>query len=140
MRPDRARPFFLFGLVVLDCLIVAGYRAVGANHSKRQVVPTPPKAGEVRANSKDGLKYVWIPPGTFMMGCSPGDSECDSLEKPSHQVSITKGFWFGQTPVTVEAYKRFASATGQQMPSAPSFNTNWTDDNMPIVNVSWDDS
>ena len=99
-----------------------------------------PSRGTVRQNSKDGLKYVWIPAGTFQMGCSPGDSECFDREKPSHQVSITKGFWIGQTPVTVEAYKRFASATGQQMPSAPSFNSNWTNDNMPIVNVSWNDS
>jgi hypothetical protein len=36
----------------------------------------------VRQNPHDGLKYVWIPPGTFMMGCSAGDSECDADEKP----------------------------------------------------------
>ena len=28
------------------------------------------KAGTVQENPKDGLKYVWIPPGKFMMGCS----------------------------------------------------------------------
>jgi len=99
-----------------------------------------PKPGEVRENPKDGVKYVWIPPGTYTMGCSPGDSECDDSEKPPHRVSITKGFWIGQTPVTVGAYKRFASATVQQMPSAPNFNSNWTNDNMPIVDVSWNDS
>ncbi len=38
--------------------------------------PTAPAAGTVRENAKDGLKYVWIPPGKFMMGCSPGDQEC----------------------------------------------------------------
>jgi formylglycine-generating enzyme required for sulfatase activity len=40
------------------------------------------------------------------MGCSPGDSECSDDEKPAHQVTITKGFWLGQTPVTQEAYQR----------------------------------
>lgn len=40
------------------------------------------KKGEVRANSNDGLNYVWIPPGTFMMGCSPGDKECYDFETP----------------------------------------------------------
>ena len=78
-----------------------------------------PGARTVRENPKDGLKYVWIPPGTFMMGCSPGDSECDNDEKPAHQVTITKGFWMGQTVVTVGAYKRFAGATGRQMPPEP---------------------
>ena len=47
-----------------------------------------------------------------MMGCSPGDTECGDDEKPPHQVTITKGFWLGQTEVTVGAYKRFAAATG----------------------------
>jgi len=38
--------------------------------------PTPaPRPREVRENQKDGLKYVWIPPGTFTMGCSRGDSD-----------------------------------------------------------------
>jgi formylglycine-generating enzyme required for sulfatase activity len=75
-----------------------------------------------------------------MMGCSPGDSECFDHEKPSHQVTISKGFWMGQTEVTVAAYQRFASATGRQMPPAPDFNTGWTNQNMPIVNVNWNDA
>jgi formylglycine-generating enzyme required for sulfatase activity len=104
-----------------------------------------PAAGTVRENPKDGLKYVRIPPGTFMMGCSPGDSECDDNEKPPHPVSITKGFWLGQTEVTVSAYKRFAAATGRQMPPEPNIggralNPGWGDEAMPIVNVTWDDA
>jgi formylglycine-generating enzyme required for sulfatase activity len=91
-------------------------------------------------NPKDGLKYVRIPPGTFMMGCSPGDNECDDREKPAHQVTISRGFWIGQTPVTVVAYKRFAVATGRQMPGAPYFNDGWTNENMPIVEVDWNDA
>ena len=75
----------------------------------------------VRENPKDGLKYVWIPPGTFMMGCSPGDNECQRDEKPPHQVTITKGFWMGQTEVTVAAYRRFAGSTGAQMPPRTGF-------------------
>jgi formylglycine-generating enzyme required for sulfatase activity len=97
-------------------------------------------AGSVRENSKDGLKYVWIPAGTFIMGCSPGDAACDRDEKPSHAVAITKGFWIGQTPVTVGAYKRFVGDTGLHMPPAPDFNIGWANENMPIVNVSWDDA
>jgi formylglycine-generating enzyme required for sulfatase activity/DNA-directed RNA polymerase subunit RPC12/RpoP len=101
--------------------------------------------GEVRVNSKDGLKYVWIPPGTFMMGCSPGDTECVKDEKPLHRVTITKGFWMGQTEVTVGAYKRFAGATGRQMPPEPDYdgrplNSGWGDEAMPIVDVTWDDA
>ncbi|MGB9485980.1 MAG: SUMF1/EgtB/PvdO family nonheme iron enzyme, partial [Terriglobia bacterium] len=102
-----------------------------------ELVPTP---GAARVNPKDGLKYVWIRPGTFMMGCSPGDNECGADEKPPHQVTITKGFWLGQTEVTVGAYKRFAAATGREMPNAPYFNSGWANDTMPIVMVNWNDA
>ena len=101
--------------------------------------------GEVKVNPNDGLKYVWLPPGTFMMGCSPGDSECRDDEKPPHEVSITKGLWMGQTEATVGAYKRFALAIGRGMPPEPTFlgqslNPGWGDESMPIVDVTWDDA
>lgn len=99
-----------------------------------------PMPGTIKVNPKGGLKYVWIPPGTFAMGCSPGDSECSNAEKPSHPVTLTKGFWIGQTPVTVAAYRRYVGTTGKAMPTAPDFNSGWSDEEMPIVNVSWDDS
>ena len=99
-----------------------------------------PTAGSVRENPRDGLKYVWMPPGTFMMGCSPGDNECGVDEKPSHQVTISKGFWIGQTEVTVGTYKRFAAATRRQMPHDLKFNRRWANDGMPIMNVSWNDA
>jgi hypothetical protein len=37
--------------------------------------PTPVGTATTEVNPKDGLTYVWIPPGKFMMGCSPGDSK-----------------------------------------------------------------
>ena len=110
-----------------------------------------PPAGEnpaprtVKTSPKDGLKYVWIPAGTFMMGCSPGDSQCAAGERPAHQVTITKGFWMGQTDVTVAAYKRFVAVTGKRMPTEPNYsgrplNPGWSSDAMPIVNVTWYDA
>lgn len=104
-----------------------------------------PKKGEVRVNPKDGLKYVWIAPGTFTMGCSPGDNECFEFEKPPHPISISDGFWLGQTEVTVGAFKRFVQALGGQMPPEPQIdgrplNPGWGDDSMPMVDVSWPDA
>jgi formylglycine-generating enzyme required for sulfatase activity len=101
--------------------------------------------GEVRVNPNDGLKYVWIPAGSFMMGCSAGDTKCLDNEKPAHQVTLTKGLWLGQTEVTVGAYKRFAVATGHHMPpndnlNGGPLNAGWGDEAQPIVNVSWDDA
>jgi formylglycine-generating enzyme required for sulfatase activity len=87
-------------------------------------------AGTTKVNPKDGLKYVWIPAGTFTMGCSPGDSECFDSEEPAHEVTITKGFWLGQTPVTQAAYRR---VTG----SNPS---NFYGDDLPVEKVTWDEA
>jgi formylglycine-generating enzyme required for sulfatase activity len=60
-------------------------------------------------------------------------------------VTITKGFWIGQTEVTVGGYKRYSASTGQPMPPKPKFdgvelNPGWTDDAMPMVDVVRDDA
>ncbi len=68
--------------------------------------PTPLPTQGSRVNPADGLTYVWIPPGKFMMGCSPGDGQCYDDEKPPKEVTITKGFWIGQTEVRQAAYQR----------------------------------
>jgi formylglycine-generating enzyme required for sulfatase activity/tRNA A-37 threonylcarbamoyl transferase component Bud32 len=103
-------------------------------------LPAVVKAGTVRINKKDGQKYVWIPPGSFTMGCVPNDAECGAFAKPPHRVTITQGFWMAQTATTVAAYKAFAEATHRDMPKAPKFNPNWTLNDHPIVEVSWDDA
>jgi sulfatase modifying factor 1 len=92
----------------------------------------------LRVNPRDGLAYVWIPPGTFMMGCSPGDHDCAAVEIPAHQVTLTKAFWIGQSEVTVGAYKRYvAAASGKMPPDSPKQYKGWKDDNLPMVDVTW---
>jgi formylglycine-generating enzyme required for sulfatase activity len=66
---------------------------------------TEPRRG-TRVNPVDGLTYVYIPPGTFTMGCSPGDNQCFDDEKTPHTVQITNGFWLGQTEITQSAWKK----------------------------------
>ena len=55
----------------------------------------------VRDNSSN-IEMLLVPGGTFMMGCSPGDSECDpnGIENPAHQVTLTNAFYLGKTEVT----------------------------------------
>jgi len=95
------------------------------------------KPGQTRSNRRDGMVYVWIPPAAFRMGCSPGDTDCHQDETP-HDVTLTRGFWLGQTEVTVDAFHRFTLTTEAQMPPAPDFNPKWADPSMPISNVTWD--
>ena len=94
-------------------------------------LPSTPESAprlKIWSNPADGLSYVWIPAGTFMMGCSAQDSECKDDEKPTHQVDIEKGFWLGQTEVTVAAYRRFAANSGRPSPAG--------EDDLPVSGVS----
>jgi hypothetical protein len=43
----------------------------------------PPHKSEAGRILIVGLPYVWVPPGTFEMGCSPGDNDCFDEEKLS---------------------------------------------------------
>ncbi|MFN0166627.1 MAG: SUMF1/EgtB/PvdO family nonheme iron enzyme [Bryobacteraceae bacterium] len=58
-------------------------------------------------------------PGKFVMGCAPGDRECDADETPAHEVVLSTAFWMGETEVTVRAWKLYASETGRPMPPEP---------------------
>jgi formylglycine-generating enzyme required for sulfatase activity len=101
---------------------------------------------KIRVNPKNGLEYVWIPPGSFEMGCVPGDDECYPEEKPAHRVTLRHGFWLGRTEVPVQAYERFAAAVGRDMPeepgngAMPGFNDGWHKKSHPMVKVTWDEA
>ena len=67
----------------------------------------PRQAGESSTTKINGktMEFVWIPPGSFLMGCAPDDTECDDDEKPRHRVWITKGFEMGKYEVTQAQWK-----------------------------------
>jgi formylglycine-generating enzyme required for sulfatase activity len=95
-------------------------------------LPEPQAApvGRTKLNANDGLTYVWIPAGTFTMGCSPTDAECSSDESPAHTVTISKAFWLGQTEVTQEAFER-VMATNPSKFRGPK---------LPVEFVRWNDA
>jgi formylglycine-generating enzyme required for sulfatase activity len=107
-----------------------GHKSQTKKQSQLETVPVTiisMVAGTVKVHPKDAQKYVWIPPGTFQMGCLAGDRGCFSDEKPAHPVTITKGFWLGQTSVTQPAYQR---VTGNN----PS---HFRGEQLPVETVSW---
>jgi formylglycine-generating enzyme required for sulfatase activity len=105
-------------------------------------LPSPPSVGR-EINTRDGQFYVWIPPRTFWMGCSPGDHDCRADENPAHDVTIPEGgFWIGQTLVTWGAYARFEKGkTEHQLPrddEIDAFGRKLRQgDDFPVVNVTW---
>ncbi len=67
-----------------------------------------------------GMEMLLVPPGKFMMGMSPGDTEgveyekliaeklpgSKNSERPQHEVTITKAFYLGRTEVTQEQWMK----------------------------------
>ena len=119
-------------LLALRWLLTFGILLVQISSSWGQNVP-----GLAKENPKDGQEYVWVPPGSSLMGCVPQDQNCDDDEKPRHHVTISKGFWIGRSEVTASAYQRFAQSVGRAMPVAPHFNVDWAEGDHPMVLVTW---
>ncbi len=116
----------------------AGGAAVKTKEAKKSAAVAPsvkPVRAQVKTNPTDGQPYVWVPPGSFQMGCSPEDEDCRGEEKPAHAVAIGKGFWMGQTEVTLGAYRKFVKATGNPMPFKPGPDQG---ESHPMVLVTYD--
>ena len=138
------RSIWLFGLCVwfaTGSRVAGGSPTGGASQAgSLPETQSTPADGEVKTNATEGLGYVWIPAGSFEMGCAPGDTGCDAREQPRRRVVVERGFWLGRTEVTVGAYRRFARAAGRAIPPAPDFNPRWAQEDHPMVRVSWHDA
>jgi formylglycine-generating enzyme required for sulfatase activity len=77
-----------------------------------------------------GMKFVYIKPGTFMMGSPVNEKDRDN-DETQHQVTLTKGYYIGVTEVTQGQWKGV-------MGNNPSSFSNCGDD-CPVEKVSWND-
>lgn len=72
--------------------------------------------------------FRWIVPGTFWMGSL--ENEKGRLNREDrHRVTISRGFWIGETAVTQELWQ----AVRKENPSC------FKGENLPVERVSWDD-
>ena len=77
--------------------------AQGAQSSKAST-SNPRKAGSPKLITLPGnvkMAFRWCPPGEFMMGSPSYESGRDDDEDPHHRVTFTRGFWMGETEVTI---------------------------------------
>lgn len=78
------------------------------------------------------------------MGCSRTDPRCSADEQPLHAVEVS-GFWIGETPVTVAAWKRYRVASSRPALMASDefgrkLNESAGDDDVPAVGATWDEA
>lgn len=92
----------------------------------------------------------WIPPGRFLMGSPEDEPGRSEDEGPQHWVTISKGFWMGETPVTQAQWRAVVLSSGKMdgneeergmvlaLQSSPSHFKGPPD--LPVESVSWEDS
>jgi len=74
------------------------------------------------------LSYSFIQAGTFEMGCTSGQSNCEEDEEPAHTVTLTTSFWMTVTELTQDQYQAL-------MGDNPSDFSSCGD--CPVENISW---
>lgn len=78
------------------------------------------------------MEFVWIEPGTYVMGAPLGDLKRNPDETPAHEVMISNGFYLGKYEITQSQWVAImgtAPWTGKQFVEV-------NDDN-PAVYISW---
>lgn len=78
--------------------------ALSVNHGSLYAQPLPTShvgqmTGEIRAENSIGIKMVWLSADSFTMG-SPLNEEGRETNEVLVEVTLTEGFWLGQTEVT----------------------------------------
>jgi formylglycine-generating enzyme required for sulfatase activity len=114
----------------LACIMFAASVSSGIAFQEARGKGPAPKRGDLKTSPKDGLKYVWIPAGKFTQGCSLGDNECYLDEFPTRDITLTRGFWLGQTEVTQAAYQKITNDN-------PSV---FEGPDLPVDMVEWEDA
>jgi uncharacterized protein (TIGR02996 family) len=87
-----------------------------------------PAVGPFFTNSI-GMKFAWIPAGTFLMG-SPPEEVGRSDDEIQYPVTLTRGFYLGTHPVTQSSWQAVMGNNPSQ----------FRGDDLPVEQVAWEDS
>jgi len=95
----------------LAVLLTLGALSCGAPPRESAPAPSPQPEAKIDTTPAPGRApegMVWIPGGTFWMGCE----DCGMPDaKPVHLVAVS-GFWMDATPITNAQFARFVRETG----------------------------
>ncbi|MBL8695803.1 MAG: SUMF1/EgtB/PvdO family nonheme iron enzyme [Planctomycetes bacterium] len=76
-----------------------------------------------------------------LIAVAPGTSK---ISESGSEVSVTREVWAWSTEVTRGQYRAFCAAVGRAMPDQPAVPSAWRklvlEDDLPVVNVSWNDA
>jgi sulfatase modifying factor 1 len=76
-----------------------------------------------------GMKFAWVPPGSFLMG-SPTEEKERKRDEARHKVTLTKGFYLGVHPVTQEQWTKLMGKNPSKFRDGK---------NLPVEQVNWNE-
>jgi formylglycine-generating enzyme required for sulfatase activity len=78
---------------------------------------------------RERFEMVGIEVGTFIMGALRDDNMAQAVEKPRHEVTLTKNIWMGVVPVSQALYDLVigSNPSKQKHPENPVENVSWYD-------------
>ena len=109
------------------------------NNPKERIVPIADISNLVRKESQIivnsvGMRFVYIDPGTFMMGSPEEEHKPYRIENEyQHEVAITKGFFLGETEVTQGQWKAV-------MGTEPEIYYDFEGAHWAVQRVSWNEA
>jgi uncharacterized protein (TIGR02996 family) len=92
-----------------------------------------------------GIRFAWIPAGTFLMGSPAQEAERKENEL-QHQVVLTRGYWLGTYPVTQEQWQqvmgnnpsRFSDQGNQQEKGWNRLQKDTSTSHFPAERIDWE--
>lgn len=115
--------------VVCVGLLFLGVNVVGA----RAGGAAPGPARLVELGNGEGLRFVWVPPGSFWRGSDRGEAGRGADEGPRHEVTLSRGFFLGVHEVTQAQWE----AVMGRNPAAFRYGADAR--RRPVDSVSWED-
>ncbi|MBI5945425.1 MAG: SUMF1/EgtB/PvdO family nonheme iron enzyme [Chloroflexi bacterium] len=99
-------------------------------------VTRQPVISEERLILSNGMEFVRVPAGKFLMGSTKVNDLAQDNERPQHKVDIQYDYWMGRQLVTNEMYESYVRANGLKHPVEK-----WEEKkDHPVVYVKWQDA
>jgi formylglycine-generating enzyme required for sulfatase activity len=85
--------------------------------TKESGMPTADWIAKNKITLSNGMEFMCIPAGEFIMGSDDGDDD----EKPLHKVDLSYDYWIGRFPITYDYYGEYEKVLGVKFPVEFSF-------------------
>ncbi len=124
---------------------------MGKQLHKYMVVPvvillsTGTKAQEVQYQNYLGMDFIYVQPGTFLMGSPSSSQDARTNEIPQHKVTISKPFYMAKYEVTQAQWEAVMGINPYDLPRSnpfyriPGMKERITHPNHPAT-ISWEDA